>query len=250
MKNSREPDFPDSFDWGQFLPSLAIDCVIFGYSDDGLKILILGYKNTNYFSLPGGFIKKKETIDDAAKRIQEERTGLKDIYLNQFYAFGNLERSDPEPMKIIMENNGFSPSDDHWLLQRFVSLGYFALVNYKRVKPRPGFLSDSCRWYGIRELPELIFDHAQIVEKALKILRRDVYSKRIGKNLLFEMFTMGELQKLYESILGEKLHRTGFHRKMMRSGLLKRLGKKKTGGAHRSPYLYSFRSDKPKHTIN
>ncbi len=249
MKKKREQEFPGSIDWGQFLPALAIDCVIFGHSEGELKILILEYKNTMLFSLPGGFVRKEEAIDDAAKRILKERTGLKDIYLNQFHAFGDLERYDPEPMKVIMEKNGIMFGDDHWLLQRFVSLGYYALVNFKRVKPRPGILSDSCRWYDIHDLPELIFDHAKMAELALNILRRNVQSKSIGENLLFETFTMGELQKLYETILGEKLHRTGFHRKMMRSGLLTRLGKKRTGEAHRSPYLYRFKADEPKQAV-
>jgi 8-oxo-dGTP diphosphatase len=104
-------------------------------------------------------------------------------------------------------------------------------------------------WYEINDLPELILDHKQIVDRALDILRLNVHNKTIGKNLLMDTFTMGDLQKLYETILNEELHRTGFHRKMLQSGLLKRLGKKKTGEAHRSPYLYKFKPDEPKLSI-
>jgi 8-oxo-dGTP diphosphatase len=109
MKKPQKQTIPESFDWGQFLPGLAVDCVIFGYSKDELKILILEYKNTKLFSLPGGFIGSEESIDDAAKRVLNDRTGLKNIYLSQFYTFGDIERYDPRPMKIIMKKKRDQP---------------------------------------------------------------------------------------------------------------------------------------------
>ena len=230
--------------WDKFLPGLAIDCVIVGYHERELKILIVEYENTNLYALPGGFIEKNEDLDSAASRVLLERTGLKDIYLSQFHTFGKSDRNDTEAMEIIMKSNGIEYSENHWLLRRFVSVGYIALVDYKKVNATPGILSSKCTWFDLGSIPSLIQDHQKIIEKAIHYLRDNVDDKLLGANLLVDSFTMKDLQKLHETILGEKLHRTGFHRKMMDSGHLVRLGKKKTGKAHRSPYLYRFAGEK------
>ncbi|MDX1640972.1 MAG: NUDIX domain-containing protein [Balneolaceae bacterium] len=230
--------------WDKFLPGLAIDCVIVGYHERELKILIVEYENTNLYALPGGFIEKNEDLDSAASRVLLERTGLKDIYLSQFHTFGKSDRNDTEAMEIIMKSNGIEYSENHWLLRRFVSVGYIALVDYKKVNATPGILSSKCTWFDLGSIPSLIQDHEKIIEKAILYLRDNVDDKLLGANLLVDSFTMKDLQKLHETILGEKLHRTGFHRKMMDSGHLVRLGKKKTGKAHRSPYLYRFAGEK------
>jgi len=226
--------------WDKFLPGLAIDCVIVGYHERELKILIMEYENTDLYALPGGFIEKDEDLDKAASKVLKERTGLKDIYLSQFHTFGKHDRNDTDAMKIVMENNGIKYDENHWLLGRFVSVGYVALVDYKAVSPTPGIMSSKCTWFDLDSIPPLIQDHKEIIDEALLYLRNHVDNKLLGANLLVDTFTMKDLQKLHETILGEKLHRTGFHRKMMDSGHLKRLGKKKTGKAHRSPYLYRF----------
>lgn len=230
--------------WDNFLPGLAIDCVIAGYHERELKILIMEYENTDLYALPGGFIKKEEDLDKAASRVLFDRTGLKDIYLSQFHTFGKSDRNDTKAMKIVMKNNNMEFDEDHWLLRRFVSVGYVALVDYKAVNPTPGIMSSKCTWFDLDSLPPLIQDHQKIIDQALLYLRNHVDDKLLGANLLVDTFTMKDLQKLHETILGEKLHRTGFHRKMMDSGHLKRLGKKKTGKAHRSPYLYRFVTEK------
>lgn len=242
MGQERNKEHSDSF-WNKYLPGLAIDCVIAGYHERELKILIVEYENTNLYALPGGFIEKDEDLDTAASRVLMERTGLKDIYLSQFHTFGKSDRNDTEAMEIIMKSNEIEFTNDHWLLRRFVSVGYVALVDYKKVNPSPGLLSSKCDWFDLDSIPELIQDHQKIIDKAILYLRDHVDDKFLGANLLVDTFTMKDLQKLHETILGEKLHRTGFHRKMMDSGHLVRLGKKKTGKAHRSPYLYRFTSE-------
>lgn len=234
----------EEVNWDNFIPGLAIDCVIVGYHERELKILIMEYKNTDLYALPGGFIKKDEDLDKAASRVLHNRTGLKDIYLSQFHTFGKSDRNDTKAMKIVMENNNMEFDDDHWLLRRFVSVGYVALVDFKAVNPTPGIMSSKCTWFDLDSIPSLIQDHQHIIDQALQYLRNHVDDKLLGANLLVDTFTMKDLQKLHETILGEKLHRTGFHRKMMDSGHLKRLGKKKTGKAHRSPYLYRFVTEK------
>lgn len=240
MSFNKEQNQSIDTDWKQFMPGISIDCVIFGYHDKELKVLILEYKKTGLFALPGGFIKKDETLDDAAKRVLNERTGLNDIYLNQFHTFGNLKRSDHIPMKTALENNGVSFDENHFLLQRFISVSYYALVDFRMAEPVADPLSDSCEWIDIDELPPLILDHDDIYQKAHEHLKKNINREAVGLNLLSRTFTMAELQGLHESILGEELNRTSFHRKIMLSGQLKRIGKKKTGKAHRSPYLYKF----------
>jgi 8-oxo-dGTP diphosphatase len=224
----------------EYLPNIAYDSVIFGFSGEKLKILLLEYHNTGFYALPGGFVKRIENLNDAAKRGLEERTGLENIYLEQFYTFGDTLRFKPEVMETILVANNFSLEKYNWLLDRFISVAYYALINYEKVTPKPDVLADSCTWYAIDELPKLILDHKLIVEKALETLRENLESKLFGMNLLPPFFTMNELQKVYEAILGEKLRRTTFQRKILSLGILKRHEKQYLGKAHKAPYLYSI----------
>lgn len=223
-----------------YLPHVAYDSVIFGFSGERLKILLLEYHNTGWLALPGGFVRQDENLDDAVHRGLQERTGLDKIYLEQFHTFGNLNRHQPEVMKTILEASGFSLTEYALLLERFISVGYYALIDYEKVKPQPDALSDSIDWYFVDELPPLIFKHEEIVQKALLSLRLNLDRKLVGMNLLPPKFTMKELQKVYEAILGEKLRRTTFQRKMLSLGILERHEKRFNGKAHKAPYLYSF----------
>jgi len=227
-----------------FLPGLAIDTVIFGFHNNQLKVLLLSYKNSLLYALPGGFIHDNEDVNQAARRVLESRTALTDIYLEQFYVFGNYSRYDPTPLKAIMKARGYEPPHDHWLLKRFVSIGYYALVDFTKAVPTPDEISDSCDWYSLDDLPVLMQDHRQIIDKALETLQSNLDQKLIGFNLMTDEFTMGDLQSLYETILNKKLIRAAFQRKMLGLGILERIAKKWTGGAHKAPYLYRFISNK------
>jgi hypothetical protein len=237
-------------DGAGFLPGIAIDLVIFGFHEKQLKVLLLEYENTNLFALPAGFIKEEEDLNDAARRVLTERTGLQDIYLEQFYVFGNKARHDPGPLRTIMKGKGLEPAEDHWLLKRFVSVGFYALVDFTKAVPNPDSLSDRCEWYDLSNLPPLMLDHKSMVEKALETLRINLDQRLIGFNLLPGAFTMGDLQSLYETILGEKLNRTSFQRKILGLDILERLEKKWTGGAHKAPYLYRFKQSREQILLN
>ncbi|CCH51249.1 NUDIX hydrolase [Fibrisoma limi BUZ 3] len=234
-------------DW---LPSLSVDCVIFGFHENELKVLLLTFRHTDLLALPGGLVHRQEDVDDAAKRILAERTGLADIYLEQFHTFGQLGRGSDQFGRKIAKANGIDLPPDHWFTRRFVSVGYYALVDFSRVIPSPDVFSESIDWYDVRELPPLVLDHSLIVQKALDTLRLMLDHRLIGFNLLPEMFTMGELQRLYETILGKKLLRTNFQRKMLSLEILERLDKKWTGGAHKAPYLYRFDTKKGEEYLN
>lgn len=226
-----------------FLPGLAIDSVIFGFHDNKMMVLLLQYKNTNNYALPGGFIYKDEHVNEAAKRILKDRTSLSNIYLEQFYLFGDHNRQD-NSMATIMKARGMKPNKDHFLLQRFVSMGFYALVDYTKAIPTKDELSDDCEWHDINKIPHLIQDHKKIIQKALDTLRSDFNKKLIGFKLLGERFTMNELQSLYETILGIKYRRTSFQRMILNLDILKQVAVKRTGAAHKAPYLYSFKKEK------
>jgi 8-oxo-dGTP diphosphatase len=223
-----------------YLHHLAFDSVVFGFSGEKLKILILEYHNTGLFALPGGFVRRDENLNDAVRRGLKERTGLDNIYLEQFYTFGDVARYKPEVMEQIINANRLPGVDLSWLLDRFVSVAYYALINYEEVVPTPDALSDSCTWYEVDQLPPLMLDHEQIVQKALETLRENINRKLVGGNLLPARFTMKDLQQVYEAILGEKLHRGTFQRKMLSLGVLKRHEKQYSGAANKAPFLYSF----------
>lgn len=224
-----------------YIQNISYDSVIFGFNGSQLKILVLEYHNTEFFALPGGFVKMDENLDDAVKNGVGRRTGLNDIYLEQFYTFGSLERSDPRIMEKIIAENDLNEEEYGWMLGRFISVGYYALINYDEVSLKADEFSDSINWYSIDELPPLMMDHREMVEKALEVLRNNLYRKIVGINLLPHKFTMKQLQQVYEAILGEKLRRTTFQRKMLSMETLVRHEKLFQGKAHKAPYLYSFK---------
>ncbi len=229
-----------TMDIENYIPHLSIDCVIFGFHGEQLKVLLPKVKRLDTWTLPGGYVLKSEDLEEAAQRILEERTGLKDIYLEKFYTFGKAKRSTGEMMKKMLLVNDFEIDESSWIFQRFVSIGYYALVDFSKVVTKTGVYDEFCEWYDIHQLPNLAFDHAEIIQKALETLRYMLDDKLVGLNLLPETFTMKELQILYQTILDKPLRRDNFQRKILSMGILERIEKKFTGAAHKAPYLYKF----------
>lgn len=226
------------------IPQLSVDCVIFGFHDNDLKVLLSKFPNLDLWALQGGYVRQTEDIDLAARRVLEERTGVKDIFLEQFHIFGKANRPTFDFLKQAFNNVPFDIEAIPFLKQRFVSVGYYSLVDFQKVVPTPGLFFEHSQWLDIRNLPPLAFDHAEIVQKALESLRLSLDYSLVGFKLMPEIFTMNELQKLYETILGETLSRNNFQRKILDMAILERLEKKFTGGAHKAPYLYRFKAAK------
>jgi 8-oxo-dGTP diphosphatase len=226
-----------------FLPSLSVDCVIFGFHAGELKVLLLQLKHSGKWALPGGFIYKNEDVETAAVRVLYERTQLKHIFLQQFYLFGDVRRTRQKHARKLLQEAKVENIESHWLLQRFATLGYYALVEYEKVQPVPDALSSDCSWHRITDLPSLIIDHLQIIEKGLQVLRQQLNYQPIGLNLLAEEFTLKDLQLIYETILDKKLDRANFQRKILTYGILEKKEKLYTGGSHKAPYLYSFQKE-------
>ncbi len=233
----------------KFIQQLSIDCVIFGYGNRELKVLVskLDFKG-DFWVLPSGFILQEEGIDQAAQRILEERTGIRDIFLEQFRVFGDVQRTNMAVVKKIraLNKEKFEAAlvrdiDLDWLTKRFISIGYYALVDINKVVPKLMEIDQSIDWYPVHELPQMIGDHNQQVTKALEALRVHLDNRLLGFNLLPEKFTMKELQQLYEAVYDRPFRRNNFQKKMLDLEVLQRLEKKFTGAANKAPYLYRFK---------
>lgn len=223
-----------------YVPSVSIDCVIFGFHENELRVLLLKMKHTDLFGLPGGFILKGEHADLAASRVLQERTHLKDIFLKQFHTFTEPARSDKKFHINRMKKEGVTIDPKSWILQRFITIGYYALVDFSQVQPKQDEFSENIGWHEIHSLPTLMMDHRHIMDRALRTLQEQINRQPIGYNLLPQKFTMPELQKLYETILDKPLDRRNFQRKITSFGFLKKLKETKKGVAHKAPFLYMF----------
>ncbi len=204
---------------------VAVDCIIFGFYKDGLKILLVTRKmepDKGKWSLIGGFLKKDEDLDQAAVRVLHTLTGLHDIYMEQLYAYSKVDRDPGE---------------------RTISVAYYALIDVESHQFE-GPLMETARWFDLNEAPQLIFDHNEMVQKAVARLRRRALSQPIGFELLPEKFTMRQLQNLYESILDKKLDKRNFINKINALDILIKLDEKDMSVARKGAYLYTFDTGK------
>lgn len=200
---------------------VAVDCIIFGFDDDKLQLLLvkrLFDPCKGCWSLMGGFLQKDEDLDVAASRILESLTGLKSIYLEQLYTYG-----DP----------GRDPGG------RVVSVTYYALIRTDRLEEDFGGRY-TARWFLFDEMPPLVFDHPVMVEKAIKRLRRRTLIQPVGFELLPEKFTLTQLQKLYEAIHDKKLDKRNFRKRILSMDVLTRLDEKDKLNSKRGAWLYKF----------
>jgi len=224
------------------LKEVSIDCVIFGFHAGELKVLLLKWKGTGLWSLPGGRIFPEEAVSAAATRILKERTGLEDVFLQQFHTFGDVSRyknySEIETRKQVEIAFGDNFNNIK-LSMRVISIGYYALVEFEKVTAIPDFYTDECKWWDFNEIPALLFDHNEMIETAIQTLRKEIKNQPVG-NLLPAKFTLGEIQKLYETILNKQFDRRNFHKLLMSYDFLVKLPEKRTGAANKSPHLYRF----------
>ena len=208
---------------GYELPGVTVDLVIFTVDDDALKIMLVKRAEapfSGYWSLPGGFLKVGESLEEAALRILDEKAGVRDVYVEQLYTFGDPER-DPRA--------------------RVITVTYFALIPWKKLpRPESEKVSDAI-WQSTDQLPRMAFDHKDIIHYAVQRLRAKAGYSNIAYGLLPEKFRLSDLQKIYETILNKKLDKRNFRKRMLDSGLLKETGVKESGGAHRPAMLYQFK---------
>jgi ADP-ribose pyrophosphatase YjhB (NUDIX family) len=226
-------------------PGFSIDCVVFGYHQRSLQVLLLKLKLMDAWALPGGFLERHRDVDDEAVRILRERTGLDKIFLQQFHLFGAVTRNSTDHVVSLLEKGVIDQALGSWFKQRFLTLGYYALVDFTEIRQMtPDPISEFCSFYTLNELPPLFLDHKEIIEKAHKTLKSALNYEPIGMNLLPAHFTMPELQGLYETILEKKLDRRNFARRIKNYDIIKPAVLKKGDNQNKNPRLYEFDKEK------
>ncbi|MCF8714732.1 NUDIX hydrolase [Joostella atrarenae] len=202
--------------------AITIDCAIFSFEEGKLEVLLIQHAegiSKGKWGLPGGWIKEDEGIDNAAHRLLKELTGISDLYLEQLKAFGDPKR---------------------FPLGRVITIGYYALIKKEDYDVKAGSTASDAKWYKMEEIPELIYDHNEILEFSLEHLRNRVRNAPIGFNLLPEKFTLLQLMQLYQEILNVELDKPNFRRKILKMKLLVDLKEKQQDVSHRAAKLYKF----------
>lgn len=204
--------------------AVSIDCVLFGFDGNELKILLIERNEApfkDWWALPGNLVLEAESVDQSAQRILKELTGLSDIYMEQYYAFGKVDRH-PQG--------------------RVISVAYYAMLRLggdKLVKPLTNY-ARTAKWTNVAELPPLAFDHLEILNKGLEKIKRRIKYLPLAFELLPEKFTLTQVQSVYELILAKKLDKRNFRKKILSFGVLKELDEKQRGVSFRAATLYKF----------
>lgn len=206
--------------------TIAVDVVVFTIQGGTLKVLLVRRQRPPYrgaWALPGGLVGPEESVDAAALRELQEETNIGNIYLEQLYTFGEPNR-DPRG--------------------RVITVSYYALVNWQQFQLKVRQRVSGASWFPVKRLPPLAFDHQRIADYALERLRNKINYTTVGFQLLPRQFTLTELQDSYEVILGQRLDKRNFRRKMLQLGILKGTREFRAHGRQRPARLYTFTEPK------
>ena len=200
---------------------VAVDCIIFGFNQKGLSLLLLKRgmdPGRGEWSLMGGFVQRDESVDDAAKRVLKELTGLTNVYMEQVGAFGDINRDPGE---------------------RVISIAYYALINIDEYD-KESVKKHNAYWAEINSVPTLLFDHSLMVKQARDLMRRKASSEPISFNLLPKLFTLTQLQHLYETIYGGPIDKRNFRKKIAEMDFIEKTDMIDKSGSKRGAFLYKF----------
>ena len=200
---------------------VSVDCIIFGFDEGKLRVLI-GRRQMDpgrgEWSLYGGFVRSEESINDAANRVLYDLTGLRNLYMRQVGAFGSVDRDPGE---------------------RVISIAYYALINVKDYEDELR-IEHGVEWVNIDDIPKLYSDHNEMIKKARKLMRQKISSEPVGFQLLPSLFTLSQLQKLYEAVHGEELDKRNFRKRIKEMDFIEKTGLIDKTGSKRGAYLYRF----------
>jgi len=205
-------------------PAVTTDIVIFTIRQDELKVLLIKRAlppHKNQWALPGGFIKMEENLEEGARRELKEETGVTGVYLEQLYTFGQPDR-DPR--------------------ERVITVAYYALVPSDELEPKAATDAEGVSWFGLKELPDLAFDHKEILKMAHERLIAKLDYSTIAFQFMPTQFTLSELQQVYEVILGEPIDKRNFRKRILSLNLIKDTGKERKAGAQRPAKLYRVKN--------
>jgi hypothetical protein len=228
----------------KIVPNLSVDCVVFGFDHNRLNVLLtkreLKDENTKKvlftdYTLQGHHILENENLDEAAGRVLKDKTGLENIFLEQFWTFGDINRMKRDRDQLWIQKTNLNIS------QQVVTVGYYSLVDSSLIMPDQEH--QQTKWFPVNKLPVLGFDHEKIINKALECLRIKLSREPIGFELLPEKFTLTQMQKLYEAVLGTKFDRRNFRKKVTQMKYLIPLDEKQKGVAHKPAQVYIFSRD-------
>lgn len=205
-----------------FQAAFSVDCTVFGFDDDDLKVLLVQRDAEPFkdaWALPGDLVYPNEDLTAGASRVLNDLTGIKNLYMEQAHAFGGVGRHP---------------------LGRVVTVAYYALVNIDHYNPQSSSWAKNAHWHAVSDLPELAFDHGEIIVKTLETLRATVRHQPVGFELLAATFPLGALQRLYEALLDKTFDKANFRKKILSMGLLIETGEREQNVSHRPGKLYRF----------
>jgi len=205
-----------------FTCALSVDCVIFGYVEGEVKVLLIERGAEPFkgkWALPGDLMYPNEGLRVAAQRVLHSLTGIENLFMEQAGSFGEVDRHP---------------------VGRVVTVSYYALVNIQDYSPKADSWAQNLKWHPLKELPELAFDHKEILKKAKLRLQESLESRHIGFNLLPEKFTLKDVQHIYELILEKKFDKANFRKKMLSSEVLVPLEELESNVRHRPAKLYKL----------
>ena len=222
---------------------VSVDCVIFGYNGDAIKVLLIQQKTQNggtlqesglQMALPGDLVMPEEALSECAARVMQELTSIEGVFLKQFQAFGDPERVRKKKDQRWLETFRESPN------KRIITVAYYALVSLQEYKPEASSFAGSTQWVDFDKIPPLAFDHNSIFNHALLTLREHIEPHHIGFELLPKKFTLSQLQHLHELVFDKKLDKRNFRKNVKRMNHIVPLDEKQTGVLHKPAQLFAF----------
>ena len=222
---------------------VSVDCVVFGYDGDTLKVLLIEQKTQDggtlkesgvQMALPGDLVESEEALNECGVRVMLELTSIEGIFLKQFYSFGNPDRVRMKKDKKWLETFREFPN------KRIITVAYYALVSLHDYSPEASSFAGSTQWLDVDKVPDLAFDHNEILNHAVNTLREQLEPHHIGFELLPKKFTLSQLQHLHELVLDKKLDKRNFRKNVKKMDHVVPLDEKQTGVLHKPAQLFSF----------